>query len=171
MREWADVAVLAKAKNLQGGFVVRSAAGLPFLLEEGMEVAFVPPVLDAPRRAHVGEIVSQGSDFLVFFDEVSNRSLAEHLAGCHCLVRRDELPEGVLERGTRGIVGWRVEDREAGFSGVVTGVVENTSQALLELTSSQGATVLVPFVDEFIEGYDEDGQILNIKAPSGLYSL
>ena len=40
MRAWADVAVLAKTKNLKGRFVVRAAAGLPFLLEEGDEVAF-----------------------------------------------------------------------------------------------------------------------------------
>ena len=39
MRTWADVAWLATAKNLDGGLVVRSASGLPFLLEEGMEVA------------------------------------------------------------------------------------------------------------------------------------
>ena len=53
MRAWTDVAVLARTKNLQGGFVAQSAAGLPFLLSEGLEAAFVPPVLDAPRRAQV----------------------------------------------------------------------------------------------------------------------
>ena len=51
MRAWTDVAVLARTKNLQGGFVAQSAAGLPFLLSEGLEVAFVPPVSDAPRAA------------------------------------------------------------------------------------------------------------------------
>ena len=72
---------------------MRATAGLPFLLEEGMEVAFVPPVLDVPRRATVSAIEEQGLDLIVFFEGVEDRSTAEALAGCHCLVRRADLPE------------------------------------------------------------------------------
>lgn len=171
MREWADIAVLAKAKNLQGGFVVRSAAGLPFLLEEGMEVAFVPPMLDAPRYSRVQEIVFQGNDYLVFFEDVPDRSVAEQLAGCHCLVRRASLPEGALERASLDLSGWRVEDVAAGFSGVVTGVVENPSQTLIEVASDEGQTYLVPFVDDFIDAIDDEARVVSLHAPSGLYSL
>ena len=53
MRGWIDVAYLAKPKNLNGGLVARGASGLPALLHEGLEAAFVPPVIDAPRHARV----------------------------------------------------------------------------------------------------------------------
>ena len=53
MRSWANVATLAKTRNLDGGFVAKAATGLPFLLEEGMEVAFVPPREDVIRRTQV----------------------------------------------------------------------------------------------------------------------
>lgn len=170
MREWADVATLAKAKNMEGGFAARAAAGLPFLLEEGMEVAFVPPVLDAPRRAHVGEVRQQGDAFYVTFDEVADRSTAELLAGCHCLVRRADLPEGALAAGSRGLVGWTVRDA-SGFSGTVSAVIENPGQTLLELAGEDGATVLLPLVDAFVVGFDEQARTIDVDAPAGLFDI
>ena len=117
---------------------MRATAGLPFLLEEGMEVAFVPPVLDAPRRATVSAIEEQGLDLIVFFEGVEDRSTAEALAGCHCLVRRADLPEGALAVGSRGLVGWSVRDEAAGFAGTVSAVIENPGQTLLELAGNDG---------------------------------
>ena len=38
MHDWANVAELTKTKTLTGGLVARCAPGLPFLLEEGLEV-------------------------------------------------------------------------------------------------------------------------------------
>ena len=98
MRAWTDVAVLARTKNLQGGFVAQSAAGLPFLLSEGLEVAFVPPVSDAPRRARVTTVSAiDDRTAVVAFDAVEGIDAAEALVGCHCLVRRADLPEGALD--------------------------------------------------------------------------
>ena len=108
MRTWADVAWLATAKNLDGGLVVRSASGLPFLLEEGMEVAFVPPVLDMPRRAIVEEIRPQDdTSAVVWFEGVDDIDTAKALCGCHVLVRREELSRTCA--GHRGSAfRWRV---------------------------------------------------------------
>lgn len=150
---------------------MRSAAGLPFLLEEGLEVAFVPPVLDAPRRARVREVTEQGNDVVVFFEGVEDRTTAEMLAGCHCLVRRADLPEDALAIGSHGLVGWTARDEAAGFSGTVADVVENPGQVLLQLAGSDGRTVLVPLVDEFVAGFDEDAREIALRAPAGLYDL
>lgn len=171
MHEWADIAVLAKAKNLQGGFVVRCTAGLPFLLEKGMEVAFVPPMLDAPRSARVNEVLEQGDEMLVFFEGIEDRTVAEQLAGCHCLVRRSDLSDTAFAIGSRGLIGWAARDEAAGFSGVVSDVIENPGQTLLELRGDDGRAVLVPLVDEFVSGLDEDARILDLNAPSGLFDL
>ena len=56
MSTWVIVARLTKAKTVEGGLFVRSTEGLPFLLEEGMEVVFVPPVLRVPRQGCVTSI-------------------------------------------------------------------------------------------------------------------
>ena len=73
MRTWVDVAILAKSRNLDGRFVARAAAGLPFLLEEGDTVSLVPPKLDVPRTVTVSHVVLLDDDRAeITFDEVDD---------------------------------------------------------------------------------------------------
>ncbi|MEG0790773.1 MAG: 16S rRNA processing protein RimM [Gordonibacter sp.] len=172
MRTWIDVAHLAKTKNLQGGFVVRSAAGLPFLLEEGIEVAFVPPALDAPRRARVETVVPSGEQAaVVTFDIVRDIDTAEKLAGCHCLVRRADLPEGVLDAPEADWAGWQVRDACAGMLGMVASIEEMPGQMMLEVAAPDGRAILIPLVDEFVVEVDEDARLIEVDVPSGLLDL
>lgn len=168
MHEWANVAELVKPKSLQGGLVVRSAPGLSFLLREGMEVAFVPPVLDAPRRGVVVE-VSELRDGVgvVAFDSVDTIDAAEALAGCSCLVRRLDLPEGFDVQDGRTIVGYTVVDELAGELGTVAQVIDNGAQQLLSVDCAQGE-VLVPYVDAIVVGEDDDARIVATRLPQGL---
>ena len=142
MRTWADVAVLAKTKNLKGRLVARAAAGLPFLLEAGDEVAFVPPRLDVPRRAVVSlvKLVDERSAE-VEFEGVDGDDAAE-LAGCHCLIRRDSIDESVFEE-----------------------------KALLEVGRPDGGRVLVPVVDEIVRDVDAKRRIIGVELPQGLLDL
>ena len=154
MRAWTDVAVLARTKNLQGGFVAQSAAGLPFLLSEGLEAAFVD------RTA------------IVTFDAVEGIDMAEALVGCHCLVRRADLPEGALEAHAGAWDGWEVHDARTGLVGTVAGIQELPGQDLLEVVPAAGGrTVLVPLVDAFVSGIDEDARRIDVDLPDGLLDL
>ena len=173
MRTWADVAELTNTKNLKGGLVVRCATGLPFVFEEGMEVALVPPVLDAPRRVHVIDAECTGPDGgLVWFGEVDDVSTAELLVGCHCLVQRSQLEQslGAL-REFADLSGWRVEDASFGFVGTVARVDDMPGQTLLAVSRPDGRETLVPVVDEFIAGLDEERCCVNVSLPAGLLSL
>lgn len=173
MRTWADVAILAKTKSLQGGFVAQSAAGLPFLLSEGLEVAFVPPVLDAPRGARVASVAPLDSHTaVVTFDVVGDIDAAEGLVGCHCLVRRADLPEGALDVRANAWEGWEVHDVRTGLVGTVAGIQELPGQKLLEVVRTvTGSTVLVPLVDAFVLGVDEDAHRISVDLPDGLLDL
>ena len=173
MRAWTDVAVLARTKNLQGGFVAQSAAGLPFLLSEGLEAAFVPPVLDAPRRAQVTAVAPvDDRTAIVTFDAVEGIDMAEALVGCHCLVRRAALPEGALEAHAGAWDGWEVHDARTGLVGTVAGIQELPGQDLLEVVPAAGGrTVLVPLVDAFVSGIDEDARRIDVDLPDGLLDL
>lgn len=185
MRTWVDVAVLAKTKNLQGGFVVQSAADLPFLLTEGLEVAFVPPALDAPRRARVASVQMSGEKAaMVFFDTVTSIDVAERLAGCHCLVRRADLPADAFLATELVWQDWDVYDATAGFLGTVSGISELPGQSLLEVadvrksamntgdaSSDDDGIILIPLVDEFVVSVEEDKQRIQVDIPSGLLDL
>ena len=171
MRAWADVAVLAKTKNLKGRFVVRAAAGLPFLLEEGDEVAFVPPKLDVPRRGVVSAVrLIDEQTAEVEFKGVDGNA-AQALAGCHCLIMRNTIDASVFEDAPATWEGWKVLDDREGLIGIVRGFVDNPAQMLLEIERPDGNTVLVPVVDEIVHEVDSEGKSVLVTLPTGLLDL
>ena len=171
MQTWVNVAHLAKTRNLNGRFVARPAAGLPFLLEPGDEVAFVPPQLDAPRRAVVTDVHPiDDHSFEIAFDGVGGEE-ASILVGCHCLIPRDSIDDSVFEEAPGTWEGWTVVDATAGEIGSVFGLTENPGQALLEVERPDGSTVLVPVVDEIVLDVDVEAGIVHVDLPAGLLEL
>lgn len=153
MRGWMSIAYLAKPKNLNGGLVARGASGLPFVLHPGLTLAVVPPQLDAPRTLTVSEVTERAeNEALVFFDEVSDLSSAELLAGCELLAREEDIDASVLEEAEAlpAWEGWSVHDERAGYVGEVVEVAERATQPLLTVRRAEGGEALIPLVDEFI---------------------
>lgn len=173
MRTWANVAELSKTKTLSGGLVARCAPGLPFLLEEGMEVAFVPPQHDAPRRARVRSVQDAGrGTYLITFEGVDSIDVSELLVGCSCLVRRADLSEEAFATEADTFVGFEVYDADAGLVGVVESVLENPGQLLLSVERpGETESVLVPLVDAFVVDVDEDARRIDMDLPHGLLEL
>lgn len=172
MRDWMDVAVLAKTRNLKGRLVVQSAAGLPFLLREGVEVAFVPPQTDMPRSSTVTYVgMVDGHCAEMEFEGVDGEA-AQGLVGCHCLMRRSDIDESLFEDEPTMWENWQVFDQEGGLLGEVASIAENPGQALLEITRADGrGELLVPVVDEFICDVDVDAQAIYVALPDGLLDL
>ncbi|MDD5807142.1 MAG: 16S rRNA processing protein RimM [Eggerthellales bacterium] len=171
-RCWTDCAELVATQGLKGRFVARSSNGLPFLLEEGMKVHFVPPTLEGPRTAVINTLTHQGSgDYLVDFSTVKDRDTAESLVSCHVLVSNDQLPENLedIVRSTpQALCGLSVMDEQLGLLGTIQEVSEMPTQDLLIVEGPFGE-VLIPFVDEFILGFDEDDEdLLWVRIPNGL---
>lgn len=173
-RRWADVAELIATQGLKGRFVARSVRGLPFLLEEDMEVFFVPPTLDGPRSARIRAMQHAGSEeYLVDFGEVRDRDTAELLVGSHCLVSRAQLPddfEDLLRSDASQVGGYRVIDENLGLLGPVVDVLEMPTQDLLSV-DHHGEEVLIPFVDEFVVRVDEESGVVYVNVPASLVSL
>ncbi len=171
MQTWVDVAVLSKAKNLNGRFVAKAAAGLPFLLEEGDEVAFVPPRLDAPRRAVVASsrLLDDATAELSF--EGIDGGAANVLVGSHCLIDRADLDGRLLVEGPSTWEGWTVVDGKLGEVGTVSGLIDNPAHALLQVRRPDGAKALVPVVDEIVRTVDEGARIVHVELPAGLLDL
>ena len=173
MRAWADVAELTNTKNLNGGLVVRCTPGLSFVLEEGMEVALVPPVLAAPRFVTVEAVQPSGLDGgVVWFREIESVSIAEMVVGCHCLVSRDVLPQHtVMIDDALDVEGWPVRDMRAGSLGAVLCIREMPGQLMLVVERPDGSELLIPLVDEFLVQVDEEEGRLIVDLPSGLLDL
>lgn len=171
MGNWANVAEFTKVKNLEGGLVVRARAGLPFLLDEGMGVNVVPPVLRLPRRIHVSKVVEQGDGrFVVYFDEIPSIDEAEKLVGHFALVSCDDLPDG-WDAGEWAIAGFEVRLADGSLVGTIADVIENPAHPLLVVRRENRDDALIPLVDEFIVSVDGTDAVLVMNLPKGLLDL
>ena len=172
MRTWKDVATLTKTRSLNGRFVARPAADLPFALEVGTEVAFVPPQTDMPRRGVVDFARDiDGSVYEVGFDSVTDEACARALVGCHCLVRIEDIDVALYEDGPATWVGWKVIEADGGLVGEVASLIENPGQALLEVNRENANTAYIPVVDEFICDVDVENREIVVDLPAGLLDL
>lgn len=172
MRAWIDVATLIKPKSKRGRSVARAAAGLPCVLREGMEVAFVPPQTDMPRRGVVQRVDAIDDDKVeVTFDTVGEDE-SRNLVGCHCLVRRDALNDDDFEDAPALWHGFKVIDDELGEVGTVEDVVEYPAQLLLQVRRADNdELLLVPAVDEIVRSVDFDTETVSVNLPSGIMEL
>lgn len=176
MADWIDCATLAQAKGLDGGLVAKAAAGLPFLLSEGAACALVPPQLDAPRNVTVESVVPRGDDeAVVFFAEVADRTAAEALTGCHCLMRAEEVDLasaiGALAADALACEGYEVVDEAEGPVGIVEGLEESPGQMRLAVRRPDGRMLLVPLVDAIVVAVDDDLRRMDVRLPAGLLDL
>ena len=146
---------------------MRCTTGLPFLLEKGMEVAFVPPQLDVPRRGRVRDIeLLDERRALMYVDTVTSMETAEALVGCAVLARFDELPAEARE-GEWRLEGYEVYDRRAGMLGTVTAIEQNPAHPLLCV----GKDILIPCVEEFIVDINDATRVITTEVPAGLIEL
>lgn len=179
MREYVDVAEATAKKNLDGRLVVKATVGLPFLLEEGISVWFVPPRTDAPRHVSVRSVsLLDDARATVAFCGVDDARTAEMLVGCHCLVDAADLAEEVSEliRGEGGaqdaLCGWAFEDAASGFVGVVVESEVIAGRKYLHVASSEGGDVhMVPFAEDFVVSVDESARALTMSCPKGMFDL
>ena len=172
MRAWIDVAVLAKTRNSKGRFAVHATAGLPFLLEEGDEVAFVPPQTDVPRNGVVSAVrLLDDSSADVEFEGIQDAGIARQMVGMHCLIKRDLVDDSVFESAAGAWEGWAVVDEKEGELGFVSDLIENPAQDLLEVERPDGSTVLVPVVEEIVRSVDVKSATVYVNLPQGLLDL
>ena len=109
---------------------------------------------------------------VVRLEGIADRTAAEALTGMEISIRAcdlEELPEG--EHYVRDLIGCRVIDTaaEGGPSevGVLKDVIQNTAQSILEVETEAGKTVLIPAVDEFLKGIDEEEGIISVALIPG----
>ncbi len=110
---------------------------------------------------------------------VDDRNAAEAIRGLEVYIEADSLeplPEG--EHYVRNIIGCRVidiseegrqadENGEGRVVGVLRDVIQNTAQSILEVETPEGKTVLIPAVDEFMRGIDEEEGVIKVELIPG----
>lgn len=172
MGDWIKGAKLKKAITKEGGFAADAAGDLPFLLSVDREVFFVPPQIDAPRSARVRALEERAKgDYLVHFDGIDTRQMAERLVSCFCLLRRSDQDEALLRESGAGLEGWKVFDEKLGLIGEVLECLPSPAQPLLRVGRPGGKECLVPLAQELVCSFDEDALSIEMSLPAGLLDL
>ena len=119
--------------------------------------------------AEVERVRYQKDRPVVKLQGIDDRNAAEAIRGLEVYIQADSLeplPEG--EHYVRDIIGCRVVDIAEGREiGVLRDVIQNTAQSILEVETSEGKTVLIPAVDEFMRRIDEEEGIIEVELIPG----
>lgn len=166
MGRYIKAARITKARKRQGRLAVECCDGLPFLIEKGMTLHIVPPILEVPRTVVVDH-AQEGAECTVGFAGISDYSRLVQYVGRYCLVARDDVDGELLAEAELDLSGFSVVDERLGELGAVVDWLENGFQATLVLEGPYGE-VMVPFVDEFVLGIDEEAGIVRTRVPQGL---
>ena len=106
---------------------------------------------------------------VVKLEGVDDRNYAEEIRGMEVSIyasELEELPEG--EHYVRDLIGCRVIDVTDGREvGMLKDVIQNTAQSILEVTTADGRSVLIPAVDAFMRGIDEETGIIEVELIPG----
>lgn len=107
----------------------------------------------------------------VKFEEVDTEDDADSLMKSELYLPLSFLPE--LEEDKfyyHEIIGFKVEDKNFGNVGIISGVNDSTAQALFEIDRN-GTEILIPMNDEFIIKVDKPNKTIFVETPEGLIDL
>ena len=166
------VASVNRAQGLDGQVQVRLETDKPeVLFSPGRVFSVDDPPLGLAERLTLESARPHGRNWVLKFDEIGDRHVAERYARRQLFLPMDELPD--LEEGEfflHELVGLEVRDETLGSVGEVTAVVEAAGPPLLVVRSEEREH-LVPFEGEFVSRVDREAGVVWIDAPEGLLDL
>lgn len=148
------------------------------------------PDLSEPFFAKLGGIIvplfvskftKQGNNkAVVVFDDFDNEYRVNELIGVELLTLNNDGEESDDEDEDydednedimfRDLVGYTMQDKISGKSGIITGYIDNPNNPLFEV-DMQGLEIFVPAVDDIIEMIDVDAEYVDVNLPIGLLDL
>jgi len=173
-REAVNVAYVKKAHALDGELFVQLETDYPeeiFVRERVFRVSGGGPIglagdLTLTRgRPHKG-------GWILEFEEIADRTLAERYKGRRLTVAREELVElGEGEYFLHDLYGLDVRDEDDDRDlGRVATVHETAGRPLLVVEGEDGQA-MVPMVREFVRDVDLEEGVIRIRPPAGLLEL
>ena len=123
------------------------------------------------RRVHLERVRPERGHLLIRLTGIDDRDAAEELRNARLEVDPDqvpEAPEGFYYHFQ--LEGCRCRDAEAGELGEVVEVVEDGGGSLLRV-AREGSSLLIPFVDDFLERVDVEEKQIDLRLPPGLIEL
>lgn len=172
---WQVVGRIVAAHGLKGWVRVRCLSDFPErLLRPGprwlrSQAPGGSPSDPWPTQLLQGQFYPAKQLYLVQFEGIPDRTEAEGWVGAEVLVTDSDRPELAAEEYyLPDLIGVEVFHQPTGRSlGHLTAVVP-AGNDLLEVTTEQGQTILIPFVTEIVPVVDLKSQRIEVLPPRGL---
>ncbi len=161
------VGIVTRPHGIRGEVKIDVQSDVEGRFAPGRELFVVSEGL-AARRVRIASSRRQRGGAVVRFEDCQSRDQAENLRGSRLEVSRSEVP--VAPPGLYyhfDLIGCRCVDAEQGELGEVTAVLEDGGGDLLAVRRSE-KTLLVPFVEAFLESVDIAGKQIRLRLPAGL---
>lgn len=172
-REAVTVAYVKRAHALEGELFVQLETDYPdevfvrdrvFRVSGGGPIGLAGALTLVRGRPHSG-------GWILEFEEIGDRTLAERYKGRHLSLSRDELV--ALEEDEfflHELYEFEVRDEEDGRLGKVTKVYETGGRPLLGV-EADGKERLIPFVRDIVTEVDREEELISVRLPAGLLEL
>jgi len=166
---------VGSAAGLRGEFRVNLYAAESVNLKEGKNLLFRRSAEknEGEFEAVCKSVRYQKDKPVIKVEGVEDRNAAEALRGMEVFIDEadlDELPEG--EHYVRNLIGCTVRDIASGNDvGMLTDVIQNTAQSVLEVETADGKEVLIPAVDAFMRNIDEEGRLIEVELIPGFLDV
>ena len=120
----------------------------------------------------IESIAVRGDKAIVAFEEVETIDAAKVMKGQSLYLPLSELPD-LPNQGYyyHELVGLELIDANSGPVGKIEQVMDAGSQMLIQVTHASGKEILVPLIDELIEGINREGGSLSMRVPEGLLDV
>ncbi len=132
--------------------------------------AGMPGALVGPTVLQVSEVREQGEHVVATTADITNRNVAQALAGWRVFVARSSFPKpDDGEFYWIDLIGLHVVNREGVALGSVSGLIETGPHCVLKvqpLAAQAGAEAveerLIPFVDAYVDAVDLPGRLISV---------
>lgn len=131
-----------------------------------------PEIYVGETLMQVQSVRLQKNTVILKLSGIDDRNAAEAAKGTELFITEADLPP--LPEGQfyiRDIIGMEVIEQDGQFHGVVTDVLQNTAQDILEVKRDDGKTVLIPKVDAFVQRIDGKERLITVTLIDGLTDL
>ncbi len=168
------VGSVVRPQALRGEVRIKIHSDVPDRFRPGRELILKAPD-QVPRKVRIASFRTMRGGGVIRFEGWEDCDQAETLRGARLEVARQDVPrapDGLFYHFD--LVGCSCLDAEHGDLGRVTAVLEDGGGVLLEVESERaldgdgGRTLLIPFVEAFLEDVDIDSQVIRCRLPAGL---
>lgn len=165
--EWVEVGYLLRPHGVRGELRVILHAP-----EEGFPKSIESILLIHPKHgekaAKVQSARKSKDAILMTVDTIRDRDEAQRWKGAALFVDPAHLPEPEQGYHLYELIGTAVVDTAGVSLGEIAGFLDNSAHFLLQI-KKDGQEKLLPYVEQFVAGYDRDTDTLTVHVPEGLW--